>query len=306
MQLLDKLASVTIIGLLIGVVLNSLDLYIYQFFEGIRFWPEPIWWCLYKRELKNYKALDSDLELKEKDLESKMGELVAKETDNEINKIEEEIKKLDMEILDISKKIREYPYDPQEKFRSKRHPVECTNLGNILAEYESYPKEQYGMDFGVFWYHIWLTLSKEVREEIDISAAKADFLLYLSFIFLVTPFLIIIKTLFIRDTIYLAIRDLIHFDHYFLDIVLFLIFMTSLSIIIAYLFYKISILAHKSYGRYMKSVFDLYRIDLSKKAEIPITLCPNKEEREIWEEYGKFLADYKGLRLREFRKIIKR
>lgn len=305
MQLLDKLASVTITGILIGLVLTSLDLYIYQFFEGIRFWPEPIWWYMYRRELGTYKKLDSNLEQKVNELESKSKEFPEKTTDIEKTKIEEEIIKLNMEIKNISTKMREYPYDPEEKFRSKRHPVECTNLGNIIAEYESYPKEQYGMDFGVFWYHMWLILPKEIRDEIDISAAKSDFLVYLSFIFLIAPLLITIKVFFIKDTIYVAVRDFIHFDHFLLNVLSFLVLMVIFSLLISYLFYRISILAHKSYGRYIKSLFDIYRIDLSKKAGIAIPLCPNKDEREIWAEYGKFLEDYKELRLWEFRKKIK-
>jgi hypothetical protein len=305
MQLLGKLASVTITGMLVGLVLTSLDLYIYQFFEGIRFWPESIWWYMYRRELKNYKTLDSNLESKERELESKSNEISTRTTDIEKQKIEEEIVKLNMDIKNISRKIREYPYDPEEKFRSKRHPVECTNLGNILAEYESYPKEQYGMDFGIFWYHMWLILPKEIRDEIDISAAKSDFLVYLSFIFLIAPLFIIIKIFFIKDDIYEVVRNFFNFDHFFTNVLSFLVLMVIVSLLIAYSFYRISILAHKSYGRYIKSLFDIYRIELSKKTGIAVPLCPNIDERNIWAEYGKFLEDYKELRLREFRKKIK-
>ncbi|MDD4652972.1 MAG: hypothetical protein PHQ34_12170 [Methanothrix sp.] len=299
------MAGMTVLGFLIGLILNSLDQYIYRFFEGIQFWPDSIWWRQYRRELKNYEVLDSKLKSDEDELKLKIEKLNSDLDAKEKAKIEEEIKKLNINLLNYSRKIRNYPYDPEEKFRTKRRPAECTNLGNVIAEYENYPKEQYGMDFNVFWYHLWQTMPKEVRDEIDISSAKADFLVYFSFIFLLTAPFSILKAFFERDAIYTYIQSSVHFNHYYLCLFIEFILQAACFLLISYLFYKISVVAHKNYGRYIKSAFDIYRIGLSTKTGILIPLCPNKVERGVWIEYGKFLEDYKELQQYEFRKRIK-
>lgn len=288
---LNQLAGMTIAGFLIGLIISSLDIYIYQFFEGIRFWPSPIWWQLYRNELAYYESLDAKFNFYNDEIEK--NEYKLKETNDiiEKSKIERQIVELNNSILSISRKIREYPYDPEERYLTKRRPVECTKLGNILAEYENYSKEQYGMDHSIFWYHLWQTMPKEVRDEIDISGAKADFLIYISFVMLLCIPMSTIKIFLITENICLHVNDII--------LVLFTF------IILAYVFYKISIFAHKSYGIYIKSAYDLYRIDLSKKIGMKIPLCPNREERNTWTEYGKFLGDYKELKQCEFRKKIK-
>jgi hypothetical protein len=53
-----------------------------------------------------------------------------------------------------------------------------TRIGNILASYEDYPEQRYGMDSVFYWPRIWLALDKDVREEINSAWAPVDFLLY--------------------------------------------------------------------------------------------------------------------------------
>ena len=67
-----------------------------------------------------------------------------------------------------------------------------------------------------------------------------------------------------------------------------------ISIALCFFFYYVSISNHKSYGRYIKAVFDLYRFDLAQKLKIDVTdkLIPDDAERKKWRKYRKYLLDY--------------
>jgi hypothetical protein len=56
-----------------------------------------------------------------------------------------------------------------------------TQLGNILAGFELYPKVKYGIDAIFYWYRLWVSLDKDLREEIDTVQAVVDSTLYVSF-----------------------------------------------------------------------------------------------------------------------------
>lgn len=232
----------TISGIIIGMILTSVETYIYQFFEGIRFWPNIMWEKLYKNILISYINTHS------KD------------------------------------KIREYPYLHNKK---KRHPYEATRFGNVMAEYERYSEVQYGISMRVFWPHLRLLLSKENRELLDMKGAKVDFLVYLSFIFLIyTPFAGI-------GLSYQWIAINWNNTHNLFTFSISCIIISLISLLISYLFYKISILNLISYGQYVKAIFDFYRVDLAKKFGIELNQIPDNNEIKKWKECEDFLLDYR-------------
>ena len=244
LTLSDKLLAWIIFGILFGMILTSLEMYIYQFYEGIRFWPKKIWDWKYNRILNDFKNIDAP------------------------------------------SKEREYPYDPYKK---RRYPQEATRLGNVMAEYESYSKVQYGMNMNVFWPHLRYILTKEQREYLDIKGAKVDFLIYISFIFLIyTPFAGIGLSYQLTDINWndIKIHDLFVFS--IISIVISLI-----SLLISYLFYTISIPALIIYGKQVKALFDIDRVELAEKFNIKISSIPNEEEIENWKKLGTFLLEYK-------------
>ena len=55
-----------------------------------------------------------------------------------------------------------------------------TRLGNLIAAYEQYPRLKYGLDAVFYWPRLWVTISKDLREEIDNQQAQADGLLYVA------------------------------------------------------------------------------------------------------------------------------
>ena len=267
----SKLILWTISAMVIGMMITSLDLYIYQFFEGIRFWPKPIRRWKYKRILRHFKKIDNKL----KDVGDRIGEIRKKK--EQTNEDKEELQELYYKSSELWAEVRKFPYNPDKGFYSRRYPDEATIFGNVLVEYEGYSEKQYGIHMMVFWPHLWFILPEELKEDLDLRGAKVDFLVYFAFIFL----------------IYIFIGGLGFFVH---QKPLVAIISIRVSLFLWFFFYRISIQAHKSYGRYIKAIFDIYRVDLAKKlkAGIVITnLIPNDAERKSWRKYQKYLLDYK-------------
>lgn len=267
-----KLIIWIISGVLVGMTITLSDIYIYQFFEGILL-PEIIRQWKYKRIRKYFEKIDSEL----KNVET-ITEMEKKKEKSD----EKELLELNYKASELWGKVREFPYDPDEKFFSKRRPEEATMLGNVLAEYEGYSKKQYSVNMMVFWQHLWFILPKRLQEDLDLRGAKADFPVYLSFIFFGYIFIGGLGFYFQRTT-----WDILAYDTPLWVIICFI------SIILCSLFYRISVKVHKSYGRYIKALFDLYRVDLARKLKIDSDeLIPDDTERKNWRKYRKYLLDY--------------
>jgi len=267
----SKLILWIIFGTVVGMVITSLDLYIYQFFEGIRFWPKTIWRWKYERILRHFGKIDNEL----KNVEARIKDMGKKKERTEKDK--KDLLELNYEASNLWAKVREYPYDPDEKFFSKRHPEEANRLGNVLAEYEHYSEKQYGMHMMALWSHLWLILPKELKEDLDLRGAKVDFLIYLSIIFLSYIFIGGVG-FFVQQKHLVAVICIL------------------VSLFLWFFFYRISIQAHKSYGRFIKAVFDLYRFDLAQKLKIDVTgkSISDDTERKNWRKYWKHLLDYEN------------
>jgi len=177
LSLIDKLILWVISGFILGIVITSLDSYIYDIFQGFMFWP--CWireWC-YIGHRDIYNKLTTDIPH------------LQRIRDNSNNEIE--IENLTNEIRKMSKDIREYPID--EEF------IESTKLGNIIAEYETYSDKQYGIKFNIFMSRLWYILPEEVRKDIQLRGARADSLVYLSFIFFIFAPLAMIRIIQTRE-----------------------------------------------------------------------------------------------------------
>src|SRR5262249_7928327 len=77
---------------------------------------------------------------------------------------------------EITNKFRKYPQDDLARPMAT-HP---TMLGNIIAEYESYPFSRYGIDSIFYWPRLWLVLDNDERERIDSGWSVAAGLLFVS------------------------------------------------------------------------------------------------------------------------------
>ena len=276
LEIEDKLIIWIVIGMMIGLIINSLDMYIYQFFEGIN-WPRKIWRYKYKNIINYFEKIDKKVKI----IDEKIDDVLNNKESVDIDNIELE------ELIDEQSKlwaeIRKFPYNLDKKYYSDRYPEAATIFGNVLCEYESYPEKQYGMHMMVFWQPLWFILPKEIKEDFDLVAAKADFIVYLSFVFLTYSFIGGIGFYFQSYTW----SNILNYN-----IPLYTIFTFIISIILCFLFYKISISNHKNYGRFIKAIFDIYRFDLAKKLKITISYAPNEDEIKKWRQYRNYLLDY--------------
>lgn len=251
MPIIEKIVVIFILSFIFGIVLELMDLYIYQFFEGIRYWG-PFWEPMHDRSLNSFKSIKRDINSK-KDLRRSISD-------------EKELIKINNQIRSLFGQLRRYPYHEKS--------IEATAFGNVIAEYETYPEEQYGMNFKIYWSRLRHFLPEEIKDEFDSRSARADFIVYLTFIFLIfLPIVTIGAYAFFGLTIATIT-------------IVFWIFITY------QILYKLAINEHEIYGGYVKSMFDLYRIDMAKKIGLPLSICPNDNEKSIWDEYSKFLEDY--------------
>jgi hypothetical protein len=165
--------------------------------------------------------------------------------------------------------LRSYPMND----RSEPEVQRPTLLGNILAGYEQYPYDRYGMDSVFYWPRIWLQIEKEKKEEIDNQWCVADGLLTLSAISLVGGAFWIVES---------AVHIIFAFA---------LPFNSSRWAALAgvacwvagYAFYRLSLPHHRANGELFKSIFDLYRA----KVQGLTKLRPN--EKQSWDAAWAYL-----------------
>lgn len=277
----DMLLMYILMGFLVGLFFMLCDLYIYQILEGIRFWPRPLWRWKYNRQQKRFQALDEELE-----------DLIMREEES-AKLSTTELQELSLKISKLSDRAREYPSDYDKKNFTRRYPEYPTRFGNVLCEYEDYSLNRYGIHMMVFWNHLSQLLPKETKEELKLKGAIADLCVYLCFASLLYIIIGPVALLLQSEswvTIWgylIPVKSLLHF---------------FLSILIFRLFYELSITQHKDYGRFVKSIFDLYRGKLAGElgVEIKRTHFASKEEleeeRALWRKYQNYYLDYRFIK----------
>lgn len=139
-----------------GFALLLLDMPIYMLLEGRRYWPS---WLRDWGTSRQQSAL-SMLEYASQQSQANS--------------------------LEIDLKIMSYPID-----RSTGKPVANypTRLGNLLASFETYPTVKYGLDGVFFWPRLWVSIDKDLREELDSAQAVVDGAIYCCFVFSVSTLL---------------------------------------------------------------------------------------------------------------------
>lgn len=132
--------------------------------------------------------------------------------------------------------------------------MECvlwpTRLGNLIAAYEHYPRIKYGLDAVFYWPRLWVTINKELREEIDNQQPQADGLLYMAAALTAAVFILLLYA--IVDTV--APRALVYAETPSLDIAA-AVFCAGSAVLI----YRVGLYSHAQFGESFKSVFDQHR-----------------------------------------------
>jgi hypothetical protein len=219
---------------LMGWIIITLDMPIYMFFEGRRFWPSP-WRRLFmyletNRLKRNIKKEDKFYNLS---------------TTQKGNEALASFQKS----LEAWVEIRQFPMNDEGHYQA----LFPTRMGNLITAFESYPYTRYGMDSTFYSSRIWLRLSKDLKDEIDNTQALADCAVYSSFAFYISAFFWFIYAVSPK-----AQTTLIKY----LPDVKFSWLLFFFFILLGYGAYRAAIYPQARYGEVFKSVFDTYQKDI--------------------------------------------
>lgn len=139
-------------------------------------------------------------------------------------------------------------------------PLFPTRLGNIIAEYERYPSLKYGADGVFYWYRIWLTIDKEMRQELDEKQAMVDGTVYVCCVLMLGG---ILSALYFGLGLCGCLPTIASIRAWHLALA------SPGMLLASFIVYRYSLAAHAEYGKYFKALFDtrIGSLDLSFQKE---------------------------------------
>lgn len=226
----------------LGAMIAALSGQIYKIYEGLLFWP---------KRLKNWAIARQQRRV------NRLYAAQKKATGDEYEK--------------LWYLLRLYPLnDKKDPYAS-----EPTLLGNILAGYEQYPMDRYGMDSVFYWPRLWMKVDKDKKEEIDSNWSVAEGFMCLSAVSYVAALLWFAAS-FSPDLGPSWLRPPFGDANTSL-------WLSAAWLLMGYLFYRISLPFHRANGELFKSVFDLYRNELLDLTRFRPT------EKEVWQAVFDYL-----------------
>jgi hypothetical protein len=136
-----------------------------------------------------------------------------------------------------------------------------TRFGNLIESFENYPLVKYGLDSVFYWSRFWVSLDKDLREELDNAQAVVDSALYVTFALYTAAFL----------GIGYALGEQIANSHWYsahgwpvlripeLPSPGTLYVLAGLCLLAGLILYRLSLPLHAQFGELFKSVFDQFR-----------------------------------------------
>ncbi|MBV9302410.1 MAG: zinc ribbon domain-containing protein [Acidobacteriaceae bacterium] len=233
----ERIALYAALVFVLGALISTLSSEIYKVYEGRTFWPEKAFEWARRRQATRIAKLRR-----------------AAESATSPSKYDE-----------LWYKLRIYPIN-DEGDPEATHP---TALGNILAGYEQYPGNRYGMDSVFFWPRIWLQIEKDKKEEIDSQWSVADGFLILSAVSFVGA------VVWISESVLVSLH-LVHGTVLPIESASLTALLGIGWLLLGYAWYRLSLPFHRENGEVFKSIFDLYR---NKIWDIT---CLRPQERETW------------------------
>jgi hypothetical protein len=220
----------------LGVAVSAAANEVYKVYEGRSFWPRRLWEAAVRQQAKRVQRLLA------------------------------EAKKLGTgpQFDEVWYKLRIYPLN-QNRVPEATHP---TLMGNILAGYENYPWDRYGMDSVFYWPRIWLMMEKEKKEEIDSQWSLADGFLLLSAVSIVGGIFWMVEAAG-KATEFFSIAIPFDSEGY--------CFLAGIAwIALGYGFYRLSLSYHRDNGELYKAIFDLYR------GKVRSMMCLDPDDKLKW------------------------
>jgi len=210
----------TISTILIGWFFVVADMNIYMVLEGRRYWPNILYDLFLNFEKKRLNKLKDDYEKA---------------------KINKDIRRRQ----EISVELRKFPINEDGDFMAA-YP---TRLGNLIAEYEDYPKSRYGINSIFYWYRIWLIVDNDNRKLFEDRYAIADSAIYMTIALFIDA---------LMASVYAIIKGVFNISTLQTPEISILLIVALISFVGAFLSYRVSLYEHASLGEHYKSIFDVY------------------------------------------------
>lgn len=138
-----------------GWLIVAADMPIYMFLEGRRYWPTRVWTWMRKREAQRLKGVI-------KVIDSYFEPGVVRTHILKVRYNEAGVARRSFPLNEDGEPAAEWP----------------TRLGNMIAAFEQYSYNRYGLEAIFYWPRIWINLTKDLRDEIDNQQAMADSAVY--------------------------------------------------------------------------------------------------------------------------------
>jgi hypothetical protein len=291
--------TVTLVAVVIGFTLTSLNTQVYKFFEGYVFSDKLSFFR--KQEIRRAR----ELRLKEKKLSRQIARLelwdeakLPARSKRQKGKIQKRLA-----ILEAQKRAVNTSYDqsyPPLDF------ILPTRLGNILRAAEYYPLDRYNMDAVPMWprmIHAISTADKgdSFLAKVDFSNDQCSFLLNASLLSGIYAGMAFIASLYQYLTLYLyhmGVNKLLYFipiqpvpEVYTQRAVIYLV-LGLLGLCGMWFFYNASLWNVSAYGNLIRSTYDLFRFNLLEclHLDLPEDNSENENtggERFIWQKLSK-------------------
>ena len=236
----DPLLYLPLVALFGGWLLGLCDTQIYMLYEGRRYWPMRLRGSALRREQRRLRRLEEGAER-------------ARASGDR------------QRYLEACSDIARFPLGPD----GARYAAMPTRLGNLMYEYELYPSCKYGLDSVFFFYRIWVSIDKDLRDEIDRKQASVDGAVYLSFVLALAAlwFLVWFGIDLAADGYGRSARHLSPWFSGVLDGIEFAwalptwvnLALSGICLVLAYGVYRLSLYAHAQYGEFYKALFDQHR-----------------------------------------------
>jgi hypothetical protein len=167
--------------------------------------------------------------------------------------------------LEACSDVARFPLAPD----GERYAAMPTRLGNLMYEYELYPSCKYGLDSVFFFYRIWVSIDKDLRDEIERKQASVDGAVYLSFVLALAAvwffawFWILLAAHSYGRSVQVLSPWLLRFGES-IEFAWALptwvnLQLSGICLMLAYGVYRLSLYAHAQYGEFFKALFDQHR-----------------------------------------------